>query len=280
MANARKNLIGMIGAGILAGCVSSLPIECVTNNRLKSNYVSTEKGLGRIVQDGPQAGPPVAANGSKTDGVDYSVKVVDKYLARIGLVFFDEPVLQTSLTYFPKDLSGFNINYFENRMAGNGELTEVDLTLGYGVSADDFDVSFKALYGFLDAFLPFRDIVEVGARASTRNLPITIGAEVDAVFSPDNNRDVGGEAIAFARKDFNLFDSLKANAWTDLHFNNHYFIRDDNFSVANIGAGLRWNPFENDLLNVSVDAQQQYTLINDFDDQSLVSLSVGGSVKF
>src|SRR3989344_996953 len=252
--------IALAGLGALASCVSP------------------ERGLEKLAQQPSQ--PPVAANGRKPNEVDYSTKVADKYLARIGVIFADEPVIQNSLTYSNNNLPGLSLNYWENRLLGNGELTETDLTLRYGLSRENFDFSVKADYVFLDAFTSFRDALEIGASVSTRNLPVRLGGEIDAIFSPDNSRYVGFEYILSARKDVNLIGGLSANAWGDVHFNSHYFTPDSTFSVTNIGAGLNWDIFRNGLVNLGVSGQQQYTLGDNFEDQSLVGVSVGGSVKF
>ena len=243
-----------------------------------ASCVAPEARLERLAQQPSQ--PPVAANGSKPSGLDYSVKAANKYLARIGVIFADEPVLQTSLTYSDVRLPGFSVNYFENRRLGDGELTETDLTLRYGESRQDFDWSVKADYVFLDAFTSFRDALEVGARVSTKKLPLTLGGEFNAITSPDNTREVGTEAILSARKDLSLISGLTANVWGDVHFNNHYFTGSDEFSVANAGAGLKWDVFGNGLLSVSADAQKQYTLGDEFDNQEIISTVIGGSLKF
>ncbi len=244
-----------------------------------ASCVSPNAGLEKLAQ-GQESKAPAPANGSKPSGLDYSVTVRDKYLARIGVIFVDEPVIQTSLTYSNENIPGLSVNYWENRRLGDGELTETDLTLRYGASQKDFNWSVKADYVFLDAFTPFRDALEVGVSASTRNLPLTIGGQFNAITSPDNTREVGTESIISARKDLNLGYGLSANVWGDVHFNNHYFTDSDEFSVNNLGAGLNWDVFRDKLLNVSVDAQRQYTIGEEFEDQSLVGVSIGGSVKF
>ena len=243
-----------------------------------ASCVSPNSGLERITQEPSKT--PAPANGSKPSGLDYSATIRDKYLARIGVIFADEPVIQTSITYSNDFFNGLSINYFENRLLGNGELTETDLTLRYGASQKDFNWSVKADYVFLDAFTPFRDALEVGVSATTRNLPLTIGGQFNAITSPDNTREVGTESILSARKDFQLFDRLTANVWGDVHFNNQYFIDSDEFSVANAGAGINWNVFGNGLLNVSVDAQKQYTLGDEFENQEVIGASIGGTLKF
>jgi len=261
------NKISNTGNGIaLAGLVAL--VSCV----------SPERGLEKLAQEPSK--PPVAANGNKPSGLDYNATLADKYLARIGLIFFDEPVLQTSLIYSPSQLDGLRLGYFENRLAGNGELTEIDTNVSYGMSNDIFNTSVKANYTFLDAFTSFSDVLELTARASTKTLPLTIGVEANAMFSPDNNRDVGFEYILSARKDVNLIGGLTANGWGDVHFNSHYFTPNSTFSVTNIGAGLNWDVFGNSLVNLGISGQKQYTLGDNFEDQSLVGLTVGGSVRF
>lgn len=245
-----------------------------------TSCVAPEKGLDKIIQDGQQASAPVPANGSKPSGLDYNVKIADKYLARIGLIFFDEPVLQTGLTYSNANLPGLRVGYWENRLLGNGELTEIDTSVSYGRSFEGLDTSVKTNYIFLDSFTSFRDVVELTANVSTNDLPLTFGAEANAVFSPDNNRDIGFEYLLSARKDLTLTPGLTANAWTDIHYNSHYFTPDSTLSVSNIGAGLNWDVFRNGIFNLGISGQQQYTLGDNFDDQSLVSANIGGSLKF
>lgn len=257
MANNKTNYFGSI---ILAG-ISLFP-SCASTplSRLESKVnVSVDK---------------------QVNGVEYSSTVKNMYLARIGAVFVNEPVVQNSLTYTNENIPGWSFNYWDNHKL-NGQPTEMDLTLRYSGSNDDVNYSVKGDRVFLRDFTNFHDALELGGDISTKNLPVTLGAELDFIYSPDNSKTTGGfEGILSAGKQFSIMDGLTAGVTGDLHFNNHYFTNSDRLSIANMGVGVNWDLLGTGLLSMGLDAKRQFSLSDDFDNQTVYGFTVGGSVHF